>query len=323
MSEASSKEPHLERITTKFIKSIENKGGKPLYEMSPQDARQFLDDLQNPYHTEIDAEITDINVFTEIAGNVNVRLVRPKGSNEILPVILYLHGGGWIIGDKETHDMLIRILANCTNSVVAFVNFSRSPEAIYPTAINQTYGVLKYLYENPMDFNIDSDRIAIAGDSAGGNMAAAIALKAKNEGGPKILFQALLYPVTDAKMDTESYKLFKDGPWLTQKAMEWFWNAYLPDKKLRDDIYVSPLNAKVCELENLPPALVITAENDVLRDEGEAYARKLDKAGVDVISVRINNTLHDFLMLNVLTHSTAAKGAFAILCAVLTHKLHN
>lgn len=322
MSEASSKTPNLDRITNKFIKNLEARGGKPLYEMTAQEARQFLIDLQRAAHTEIDAEITDINIFSEIAGNVDVRLVRPKNSNEILPVILYIHGGGWIMGDKETHDMLIRKLAGCTNSVVAFVNYSHSPEAIYPTAINQIYGVLKYLYENPKDFNIDSDRIAIAGDSAGGNMAAAITLKAKNEGGPKILFQALLYPVTDADMNTESYKQFKDGPWLTQKAMEWFWNAYLPDKKLREDIYVSPLKANVCMLEDLPPALIIVAENDVLRDEGEAYARKLDKAGVDVISVRINNTHHDFLMLNALLNSKAVKGAFAILCTVLNYKLH-
>lgn len=322
MAEASSKTPNLDRTTNKFIKNLEARGGKPLYEMTAAEARQFLVDIQRATHSDIDADITDLNIFTEIAGNVDVRLVRPKNSNEILPVTIYIHGGGWVMGDKETHDMLIRKLSNCTNSVIAFVNYSRSPEAIYPTAINQIYGVLKYLYENPQDFNIDSDRIAIAGDSAGGNMAAAIALKAKNEGGPKILFQALLYPVTDADMDTDSYKQFKDGPWLTKKAMEWFWNAYLPDKKLRDDIYVSPLKATVCQLEDLPPALIIVDENDVLRDEGEAYARKLDKAGVDVISVRINNTHHDFLMLNALWHSKAVKGAFAILCAILNHKLH-
>lgn len=322
MSEASSKSPHLDRVTQNFIKNLEARDTKPLYELTPHEARQFLVDLQRATHSEIEAEISDINIFSEIAGNIDVRFVRPKDSNEILPVILYIHGGGWIMGDKETHDMLIRKLANCTNSVVAFVNYSRSPEAIYPTAINQIYGVLKYLYENPQDFNIDSDRIAIAGDSAGGNMAAATAIKAKKEGGPKILFQALIYPVTDAEMDTESYRLFKDGPWLTKKAMEWFWDAYLPDKRLRKEIYVSPLQATVNDLTGLPPALVIVDENDVLRDEGEAYARKLDEAGVDVLSVRINNTHHDFLMLNALNHSKAVKGAFALLCKTINHKFH-
>lgn len=322
MSEASSKAPHLDRVTEKFVKNLAARDTKPLYELSPQEARQFLVDIQRATRCDINAEISDINIFTETAGSVDVRLVRPENSNEILPVILYIHGGGWILGDKETHDMLIRKLANRTNSVVAFVNYSRSPEAQYPLAINQIYGVLKYLYENPQDFNIDPDRIAIAGDSAGGNMAAATAIRAKQEGGPKIMFQALLYPVTDAGMDTGSYKNFKDGPWLSKKAMEWFWNAYLPDKKSRKESYISPLQAEPSELEGLPPTLVITAENDVLRDEGEAYARKLDAAGVNVLSIRINNTHHDFLMLNALAGSEAVKGAYEILCHTLSNHLH-
>lgn len=315
MSEASSKNPHLDRVTEKFVKNLAARDAKPLYELPPQEARQFLVDLQRATRADINAEISDVNIFTETAGSVDVRLVRPENSNEIMPVILYIHGGGWILGDKETHDMLIRKLATHTNSVVAFVNYSRSPEAQYPVAINQIYGVLKYLYENPQDFNIDPNRIALAGDSAGGNMAAVTAIRAKAEGGPKIIFQALLYPVTDAGMDTESYKKFKDGPWLSKKAMEWFWDAYMPDKKSRKNSYVSPLQAELSELEGLPPVLVITAENDVLRDEGEAYARKLDKAGVNVLSIRINNTHHDFLMLNALAGSEAVKGAFSILCS--------
>lgn len=323
MSEATSKSPHLDRVTKEFIDNLNSQGGKPLYEMSIEDARHFLADLQKKTYKEIPAEVKDIDVFTNNMGNVSVRLVRPENYNETLPVILYLHGGGWILGDKDTHDMLIRKLATCTNSVVAFVNYSRSPEAVYPTAINQAYGVLEYLYENPDEFNIDSDRIIVAGDSAGGNMATVLALKALREGGPKILFQALLYPVTDANMDSDSYKHFKDGPWLSKKAMEWFWDAYLPDKKMKNDMYVSPLRACVEDLAGMPPALIITDENDVLRDEGEAYARKLDEAGVKVSNLRINMTIHDFMMLSGLRHSKAVKGAFAYLCKVLSHKLHN
>ncbi len=322
MFESYSKTPHLDRVAKEFIENLISHDSKPLYEMTPDEARHFLVDLQRKTHRDIPAEINDIDIFTNAAGTVSVRLVRPENYNETLPVIIYMHGGGWVMGDKEVYDMLIRKLAVCTNSVVAFVNYSRSPEAVYPTQISQGYGVLEYLYENPEEFNIDSDRIILAGDSAGGNLATAIALKALREGGPKILFQALLYPVTDANMDSDSYKQFKDGPWLTKKAMEWFWDAYLPDKKMKNDMYVSPLRACVEDLAGMPPALIITDENDVLRDEGEAYARKLDEAGVKVSNVRINMTIHDFLMLNALHHSKAVKSAFALLCKVLTHKMH-
>ncbi len=322
MSEASSKFPNLDRVSKEFINNLEASGGKPLYEMTVDDARQFLVDLQRKTYKEIPAEIADIDIFTEAAGTVSVRLVRPHDSNETLPVILYLHGGGWILGDKETHDMLIRKLANCTNSVVVFVNYSRSPEAVYPMALNQAYGVLEYLYNNPEEFNIDPDRIVIAGDSAGGNLATSVALKSLRSGGPRILFQALLYPVTDANMDSDSYKLFKDGPWLTKKSMEWFWNAYLPDKRLKNDIYVSPLRACIDDLAGMPSALIITAENDVLRDEGEAYAAKLDEAGVKTSCIRINMAHHDFMMLSSIQYSAAAKSAFSLLCSVLRNKLH-
>lgn len=177
-------------------------------------------------------------------------------------------------------------------------------------------------FSNPDDLNIDENRIAIAGDSAGGNMAAVTALKAKNLKGPKILFQCLFYPVTNADMDTKSFDDFKDGPWLTKKAMEWFWNAYVPEKKLREDPYISPLKADIDDLKGLPPALIISVENDVLRDEGEAYARKLDVAGVDVLNVRVNGTIHDFLMLNALSDTPQAKGALELACKVLKHALH-
>ena len=205
---------------------------------------------------------------------------------------------------------------------VVFVNYFRSPEAQYPQALEEIYLSLNYIYENSKNFNINPYKIIIAGDSAGGNMAAATCIRSQKEQGPKIAFQLLLYPVTDASMKTESYKLFKDEPWLTKKAMELFWDAYLPEKKERESIYLSLNNADIADLENLPPALIITAENDVLRDEGEEYARKLDEAGVDVISVRINNTHHDFMMLNALSESLPVKVAFYLVCSVLNCKLN-
>lgn len=323
MSEFSSKNPNIDRITGLFLDSLENEAVKPIYEMTPDEARDFLVNIQRKSYKAIPADVVDIDIFTDTAGSVSVRLVRPENYNEVLPVILYMHGGGWVMGDKEVYDMFIRKLAVLTNSVVAFVNYSRSPEAMYPTQLNQGYGVLEYLYKNPADFNIDADRIVVAGDSAGGNLAAAIALRAIREGGPKILYQALIYPVTDANMDSDSYKLFKDGPWLSKKAMEWFWEAYLPDKKMKNDLYVSPLKACVEDLADLPETLIITDENDVLRDEGEAYAKKLDTAGVKVSNIRINMTIHDFIMLNWLQQSEAVKTAVASLCGILKNKLHN
>ncbi len=318
MSSPSSKLPNLTTKTEEFISAVEKEADTPLYELTPGKAREFLIHLQEKTPRVIEADVFDRNIFTENAGNIEIRVVRPKDSKDkTLPVILYIHGGGWIMGGPKTHDFLIRQLANCTDSVIIFPDYALSPEAKYPVALEQVYGVLTYIYENPSEFNIDENRIVIAGDSAGGNMATVVAMKAKKQNGPKILFQALFYPVTNADMDTISYEDFADGPWLTKKAMEWFWDAYAPDKKDRDCSYVSPLKASEEELKDMPPTLIITDENDVLRDEGEAYARKLDFCGVDVLSIRVNGTHHDFMMLNALSETTPAKEAVMIACDVI------
>lgn len=322
MTEANSKLPNLTTKTEDFISMLENKDAKPLYKMTPEQARQFLDNLQKETHKDVPTDVKDTQIFTENKNSIALRIIRPANNNEKLPAIIYLHGGGWVMGGKESFDMLIKQLAINTNSVVIFPEYSRSPEAKYPVALKEIYSVLEYIYENPDEFNIDNDSIAIAGDSAGANMATVTALKAKNQNGPKIKFQCLFYPVTNADMDTKSYDLFKDGPWLSKKAMEWFFEAYAPDKESRNDIYVSPLKADEEDLKGLPPTLIITAENDVLRDEGEAYARKLDSAGVDVLNIRINGTIHDFLMLNALSDTQCAKGALNLACNMLKKALH-
>ncbi len=322
MTEANSKLPNLTTKTEDFISMLENKDAKPLYKMTPEQARQFLDNLQKETQKDIPADVKDTQIFTENKNSIALRIIRPANNNEKLPAIIYLHGGGWVMGGKESFDMLIKQLAINTNSVVIFPEYSRSPEAKYPVALKEIYSVLEYIYENPDEFNIDNDSIAIAGDSAGANMATVTALKSKNQNGPKLKFQCLFYPVTNADMDTKSYDLFKDGPWLSKKAMEWFFEAYAPDKESRNDIYVSPLKADEEDLKGLPPTLIITAENDVLRDEGEAYARKLDSAGVDVLNIRINGTIHDFLMLNALSDTQCAKGALNLACNMLKKALH-
>lgn len=323
MSSPNSKLPNLGSKTEEFISMIEEMDTPPLYKMTPENARNFLNKLQEKTHQEIEADVTDTAIFTDAMDNVEVRVVRPKNNNEKLPAIIYVHGGGWILGNKNVYDMLTRKLACCTNSIVIFPEYMLAPEGTYPTQTDQIYATLQYIYENPNEFNIDRDKIAIVGDSVGGNMATVTALRTKNEKGPKLLFQCLFYPVTSADMDTKSYDDFKDGPWLTKKAMEWFWDTYQPNKKLRNDPYISPLNAEIDDLKGLPPALIVTDENDVLRDEGEAYARKLDLAGVDVLNVRVNGTFHDFLMLNGLADTPQAKDTLEMACTILKKVLHS
>ncbi len=322
MPEPNSKLPNLTTKTEEFVLKLEEQNNKPLYKLQPQQARDFLEKLQQENYHEIPADIKDLTIYTDIAGDVKIRTVRPEGNKGLLPVIIYLHGGGWVIGSKQSYDMLIRKIALYTNSVVIFPEYSLSPEAHFPRALEEIYAVIKYVYEEHKEFNIDKNRIAVAGDSAGANMAASVAIKAKNDGVVNLVFECLFYPVTNADMDTHSYDQFRDGPWLTKKAMEWFWEAYTPDKSIRDDLYISPLQAEETQLTGLPPTLIITAENDVLRDEGEAYARKLDSAGVEVLSVRINGTIHDFLMLNALADTAPAKGALALSCNMLKQALY-
>lgn len=323
MQNPSSKNPYLSLETKHFIDKLASEDSKPLYKLQPEEARLVLNDLQALFPIDIEAEVQNRTISTISAGNVDIKIVRPKGNTEKLPVILYLHGGGWILGNAKTHDSLIKKLANYTKSVVVFPEYSKSPEAIYPTAINQCYAVLEYIKQNPLEFNINENKIAVAGDSAGGNMATALAIKTQEENGPHICLQALFYPVTDASMDTKSYNDFKDGPWLSKKAMEWFWDAYVPEKSLRNNPHISPLKAELNTLKGLPQTLIITAENDVLRDEGEEYARKLNQAGVKVINARINGTIHDFMMLNALSETQPTKGAFALAENFIKKELHN
>ena len=227
-----------------------------------------------------------------------------------LPVIMYFHGGGWVLGSSETHDHLVRELAAQTRAAVVFVDYGNAPEIHYPTNNEQAYAALNYVARNGSALNLDTSRIAVAGDSAGGHMAASVTLMAKDRRGPKIVHQVLFYPVTQDVSDDNSYRLFGKGPFLTQKAMEYFLSANFPGK-LRDQRAAFPLRASVDELKGLPGATVIVAEADPLGSEGEAYARKLREAGVPVTSTEYKGTIHDFVMLNALADSAAAKAAIA------------
>jgi acetyl esterase len=302
-------EPILELHTQQFVDSLAD--APPVYTLSPADARSVLAQVQSIPVGKPSAQIEDIALPVGPTGSVPIRIVRPTGAAGVLPVVMYFHGGGWVLGDRDTHDRVVREIAVGAEAAVVFVDYARAPEARYPVAIEQAYAATRYVADNAASLRIDPLRLAVAGDSVGGNMAAAITLMAKQRRGPKIAFQVLFYPVTDAGFDTSSYLRFADGPWLTKRAMEWFWDAYLPDPAARNQPTATPLKAPLDHLSGLPEALVIVDENDVLRDEGEAYARKLSDAGVRVTSVRYNGTIHDFVMLNVLADTPATRGAIA------------
>lgn len=301
----------LEKKTQRFIDQLTAKGGPPLYKLSIREARKVLDTLQASPVEKLPVKMDDKLIPGDGKEKISIRIIRPVESVGKLPVVMYFHGGGWILGNKDTHDRLVREIAVGSNCAVVFVNYTPSPEAKFPIAIEQAYAATKYIAEHGKDFNLDSSRLAIFGDSVGGNMAAVVALLAKERGGPKIQTQVLFYPVTDANFNTPSYKELADGPWLTKAAMEWFWNAYEPDLAARKKHTVSPLHASIEQLKHLPPALIVT-DDDVLRDEGQAYAFKLMQADVEVTAVHYFGTIHDFAMLNALKDTPAARSAIAL-----------
>jgi acetyl esterase/lipase len=279
-----------------------------LVERGVDGARQLLDDVQA---APIDKPAVDDEWITVPAavGDVKVRIVKPVGAAGMLPVILYVHGGGWVLGNAGTHDRLVRELATGTGAAVVFVEYTRSPEAKHPVAIEQAYATARWITDEGDQKKLDASRLAVAGDSVGGNMAAVLAILAKKRGDVTFIHQSLYYPVTDARQDTASYREFAEGFHLRADAMAWFWDNYLPDLHARSDVTASPLRAPVDELKGLPETFLVVDENDVLRDEGEAYGRKLIQAGVSTTLVRYDATIHDFMMLNPLRESAATTAA--------------
>jgi len=300
----------VEQNTRAFLESLQQNPGPPLYKLSPKQARDVLSGLQAGPVKKLPADIDNRTIPGGPTGEISIQIVRPPGSsNETLPVVMHFHGGGWVLGGIDTHDRLVRELTNGTHAAIVFVNYTPSPEAKYPVALEQAYAATKWVADNGQTINVDSSHLAVIGDSVGGNMAAAIVLLAKERGVPKINYQVLFYPVTDSNFDTPSYRAYQDGYFLTREAMKWFWDNYTSNQTNRKEPTVSPLQASIEQLKGLPPALVINGEFDVLRDEGEAYAHKLMEAGVPVTAVRYHGTIHDFVMLNPLSDTPAARGA--------------
>lgn len=291
-----------------------------LYQLTPQEARKVLDDIQAAPIDKPPVEDEWITVPASV-GDVAVRIVKPAGATGALPVILYVHGGGWILGNAGTHDRLVRELAAGANAAVVFVEYDRSPGAHYPVAIEQAYATAQWIIRDGAAKGLDASRMAVAGDSVGGNMTAALTLMAKERGDVTFVHQSMYYPVTDAAQNTESYQQFANGPYLTAKAMAWFWDAYLPDAARRNEITASPLRATLDQLAGLPPAYLCVDEADVLRDEGEAYAAKLRQAGVPIITVRYDGIIHDFMMLNPVRPTQATTAAVKQAITVLREAL--
>ncbi|WP_415769879.1 alpha/beta hydrolase [Pseudomonas sp. LB3P38] len=301
--------PGVEHNTQAFLEALAAGGGKPLEQLSPADARAVLTGAQNSVKVDLaGVDVSDRAIKVD-GQTINLKIVRPAKVKGELPVFMFFHGGGWVLGDYPTHQRLIHDLVVGSGAVAVYVDYTPSPEAHYPTAINQAYAATRWVAEHGKEIGVDGKRLAVAGNSVGGNMAAVVALMAKEQKTPALRFQLLMWPVTNAQFDTGSYRQFAEGHFLTKGMMNWFWDSYTTDTAERAQIHASPLQASAEQLKGLPAALVQTAEFDVLRDEGEAYARHLDAAGVPVTAVRYNGMIHDFGLLNPLSQIPQAKAA--------------
>lgn len=292
-----SKDPHLSTEVKAFLKLL-NTGGPPVESLSKQEARNVLINAQSSVKVDLSGiEESEKNVTAD-GYNIKLNIVRPEGVKGTLPVFIFIHGGGWILGDYPTHKRMVRDLVVLTGYAGVFVNYTPSPEAHYPQPVNEIFAATKWVASHGEEIGVDGRNLAVIGNSVGGNMTAVTALKAKEQGGPHIKGIIMMWPIVDAEFDTESYRLYGQDRFLTTPLMEWMYDQYTTDQAQRKEIYASPLQATIEQLRDMPPTLIQVAENDILRDEGEAFGRKLDEAGVKVTTVRYNGVIHDFGLLN-------------------------
>lgn len=314
-------DPRIFTQVQQFLKALNAGGGKPIEQLSPAEARQVLTGAQQSVKVDYSGIEESERKITQDGQTVNIHITKPVGVKANAPVFIFIHGGGWVLGDYPTHRRLVRDLVVESGAVAVFPDYTPSPEARYPVAINQIYAATKWVAEHGHEIGVNGKNLAIAGNSVGGNMAAVVSLMAKDKQGPAIKLQLLLWPVTDANFETGSYNEMANDRFLTKNMMIWFWDNYITDPAKRKEIYASPLQATLDQLKGLPPAVVQTAENDVLRDEGEAYARKLDQAGVPVTLTRYNGLIHDYGLLNPLAHIPAVQTATLQAAAALKKAL--
>ena len=301
-------DPRIDPQVRSFLGEI-NKDSSPFWELPQPRPQEILTGLQSQTAVDLSGVTTTERTVVQDGRTVKLYIMKPEQVSAKPGVLLFIHGGVWIVGNFPNHQRLLRDLVVGSGQVGVFVEYSPLPGAKFPTQLEECYAALKWVAEHAGEFGADGGRVAVAGNSVGGNMTAALTLMSKDRNGPKISYQVLLIPATDASVDTESYHEYGTGRFLARAFMKYGWDLYAPDAKTRDNPYVSPLRAGTDELKGLPPALVITAENDPLRDEGEAYARKLKEAGVNVDAVRYNGTIHDFVLLNALRHVPSTEAA--------------
>jgi len=302
-------DPHLDSGTKAVLKVL-NSGGAPVESLSKEDARNVLVTVQNSVKVDLSGIEESEKTINADGYTVKLNIVRPEGVTETLPVFIFIHGGGWILGDYPTHKRMVRDLVVLSGAAAVFVNYTPSPEAQYPQAINEIYAATKWVAEHGSEINVDGKRLAVVGNSVGGNMTGVTALMAKEKGGPDIKLQILMWPVTDTNFETESYQKYGEDRFLSTSLMKWMFDQYTTDADERKEPHLAILRNPVENLKGLPPALIQVAENDILRDEGEAYGRKLDEAGVKVTTVRYNGMIHDFGLLNPLAALPTVRSLF-------------
>ncbi|WP_454651119.1 alpha/beta hydrolase [Bradyrhizobium liaoningense] len=294
---AAATDPRIDPQVRSFLDKI-NKDSSPFWELPQPKPQQILTDLQNQTAVDMSGVTTTEQTINQNGRSVKLYIMKPTQVSSTPGVLLFIHGGVWIVGNFANHQRLLRDLVVGSGQIGVFVEYTPLPEAKFPTQLEQSYAALQWVAQHASEFGADGSRIAVAGNSVGGNMTAALALMSKDHKGPKVSYQVLMIPATDASVDTASYHEYGTGRFLARAFMKYGWDLYAPDAAARNNPYVSPLRASLQQLQGLPPALVITAENDPLRDEGEAYARKLKEAGVSVIATRYNGMIHDFVLLN-------------------------
>lgn len=313
-------DPRIDPQVRSFLAKI-NKDSSPFWELPQPKPQEILTGLQNDTPVDMSGVTVAERTIQQDGRSVRLYVMTPEQVSGKPGVLLFIHGGVWIVGNFQNHQRLLRDLVVGSGQIGVFVEYTPLPDARFPTQLEECYAALKWVAAHGAEIGADGSRIAVAGNSVGGNMAAALPLMSKDRGGPAIAFQALLIPATDASVDTQSYLDYGTGRFLARAFMKYGWDLYAPDAKTRDNPYVSPLRASIDQLKGLPPALVITAENDPLRDEGEAYARKLKDAGVTVAAVRYNGTIHDFVLLNALRQVPSTQAAIAQVVAGLRKHL--
>src|SRR5215475_5212371 len=301
-------DPRIDPTVRSFLTKI-NKDSSPFWELPQPKPQEILTGLQSQTVVDMSGATTTERTISQDGRSVKLYIMRPEHISGSPGVLFFVHGGVWIVGNFQNHQRLLRDLVVGSGQIGVFVEYSPLPAARFPTQLEESYAALKWVAAHARELGADGNRIAIAGNSVGGNMTAALTLMTKDRGGPKIAYQVLLIPATDASVDTASYHEFATGRFLPRAFMKYGWDRYAPDAKTRNNPYVSPLRASTEQLAGLPPALVITAENDPLRDEGEAYAHKLKEAGVPVTATRYNGLIHDFVLLNAIRQVPGVEAA--------------